>query len=54
MQAGLRWASANAAAFGADPAHVLVVGQSAGGSSVLFALTLPGSYGTCVFSCGGR
>jgi para-nitrobenzyl esterase len=45
QQAGLLWASANARAFGADPAHVLVAGQSAGGSSVLFALTLPGAYG---------
>jgi para-nitrobenzyl esterase len=45
QQAGLLWASANARAFGADPAHVLVAGQSAGGSSVLFALTLPGAFG---------
>ena len=44
QQAGMQWASANARAFGADPAHALVVGQSAGGSSVLFALTLPGAY----------
>lgn len=28
----------------ADPAHVLLTGQSAGGSSVLFQLTLPASY----------
>lgn len=45
QQAGLQWAHANAAAFGADPAHILLTGQSAGGSSVLFQLTLPGSYG---------
>ena len=46
QQAGLRWARANARAFGADPAHALLSGQSAGGSSVLFHLTLPGSYAT--------
>ena len=46
QQAGLQWAAANAGAFGADPAHALLTGQSAGGSSVLFHLTLPGSYAT--------
>ena len=44
QQAALRWASENAAAFGCDPAHVLIMGESAGGSSILFQLTLPGSY----------
>ena len=39
QQAGLLWASANAAAFGADPAAVLLMGESAGGSSVLFHLS---------------
>lgn len=46
QQVALQWASANAAAFGADPANVLLTGQSAGGSSVLFQLTLQGSAGT--------
>lgn len=46
QQAALKWASANGAAFGADPTHTLLTGQSAGGSSVLFHLTLPGSYPT--------
>ena len=45
QQAALQWASANAAAFGCDPAHILIMGESAGGSSILFQLTLPGSYG---------
>ena len=44
QQAALAWASANAANLGCDPAHVLIMGESAGGSSILFQLTLPGSY----------
>jgi len=44
QQMALAWASANAASFGCDPAHVLIMGESAGGSSILFQLTLPGSY----------
>lgn len=45
QQAALLWVRANAAAFGADPEHVLITGESAGGSSILFQLTLEGSYG---------
>jgi para-nitrobenzyl esterase len=45
QQLALNWTRANAAAFGADPGNVLITGQSAGGSSVLFQLTLPGGYG---------
>ena len=45
QQAALAWARANAAALGADPEHILISGQSAGGMSVLYHLTLPSSYG---------
>lgn len=45
QQAGLQWAFDNAAAFGADPSHILLSGQSAGGASVLYHLTMPSSYG---------
>jgi para-nitrobenzyl esterase len=45
QQAGLLWASANAEAFGADPKSVLLMGESAGASSVLFHLAgLEASY----------
>ena len=44
QQLALAWASANARNFGSDPAHVLIMGESAGGSSILIQLTLPGSY----------
>lgn len=45
QQAGLLWASANAEAFGADPTAILLMGESAGASSVLFHLAgLEASY----------
>ena len=44
QQLALLWAKANANAFGCDPDHILLTGESAGGSSVLFQLTLNGSY----------
>ena len=45
QQSALLWVRANAKAFGADPEHVLITGESAGGSSILFQLTLRGSFG---------
>lgn len=44
QQAALLWVRANAAAFGCNPDNILLTGQSAGGGSVLFQLTLPASY----------
>ncbi|XP_065271476.1 acetylcholinesterase-like isoform X2 [Emys orbicularis] len=39
----LRWLQKNAAAFGGDPARMMLFGQSAGGASVAFHLLSPGS-----------
>uniref|UniRef100_A0A8C3T3P2 Carboxylic ester hydrolase n=1 Tax=Chelydra serpentina TaxID=8475 RepID=A0A8C3T3P2_CHESE len=39
----LRWLRDNAAAFGGDPAHMMLFGVSAGGSAVGFHLLSPGS-----------
>nr|HMN29434.1 carboxylesterase family protein [Caldilineaceae bacterium] len=39
--AALQWVQRNAAAFGGDPQQVTLVGQSAGGASVLALLTSP-------------
>ena len=44
QQFALAWTYANAAAFGANNSNTLIHGQSAGGSSIMFQLTLPGSY----------
>lgn len=39
--AGLEWIQRNIAAFGGDPSHVTIAGQSAGGAAVMRLLTLP-------------
>ncbi|XP_050776354.1 acetylcholinesterase-like [Gopherus flavomarginatus] len=39
----LRWLQKNVAAFGGDPARMMLFGQSAGGASVAFHLLSPGS-----------
>uniref|UniRef100_A0A8C8S938 Carboxylic ester hydrolase n=1 Tax=Pelusios castaneus TaxID=367368 RepID=A0A8C8S938_9SAUR len=39
----LRWLQKNAAAFGGDPARIMLLGQSTGGASVAFHLLSPGS-----------
>jgi para-nitrobenzyl esterase len=45
QRAALRWVQANIAAFGGDPARVTLFGNSAGGESVLFHMTMPESRG---------
>lgn len=41
----LQWVQANIAAFGGDPKNVTILGQSAGGASVITHLVSPGSRG---------
>ena len=41
--AALEWVHRNIAAFGGDPAHVMIVGESAGGASVCTLLDAPGA-----------
>ncbi len=43
--AALKWVRANVAAFGGDPDHVVIIGQSAGASSVVAHLFSPPSRG---------
>ena len=46
QQAALHWVKANIEAFGGNPSQITVLGESAGGMSILAQLTLAGSAGT--------
>ncbi len=43
--AALAWVKRNLAAFGGDPTHVMIAGESAGGAAVCLLLTAPGAQG---------
>ena len=46
QQAALHWVKANIEAFGGNPSQTTLLGESAGGMSILAQLTLAGSDGT--------
>jgi para-nitrobenzyl esterase len=56
--AALQWVKRNVGAFGGDPNKVTIVGESAGGASVLTLLTSPAAkgmfHGAMIMSGGGR
>jgi para-nitrobenzyl esterase len=55
--AALRWIRRNIAAFGGDPENVTLIGESAGGMSVLTMLTSPmtrGLFQRAVVMSGGN
>jgi carboxylesterase type B len=58
QQLALQWVSQNAASFGGDSSRIMIIGQSAGGASVAFHLTMPSSFGlyssAILQSPGGR
>ena len=45
QQAGIKWVKRNIKAFGGDPDNITIMGQSAGGGSVMNHLTAPSSIG---------
>ena len=45
QQAGIKWVKRNIAAFGGDPDHITIAGQSAGGGSVMNQITCEANYG---------
>lgn len=47
QQCATRWVQRNIAAFGGDPGHITIAGQSAGGGSVQAQLTSPQNEGLC-------